>query len=157
MIQWQWEQLQNVNAWYYYVIVFVAIFLIGQYLLEKTGHKDELPKVDGVLTKKETGFWNSLFFEYFAWGGIQQIFVIWIVSFLAFNPWESFLSALLVFTSLHVPNWRLMQMTAIMGAMLYFGWYIMGYQSIVLVAFCHSMGGTLYGRTGLPMAVWRKI
>lgn len=55
----------------------------------------------------------------------------------------------------HFPNRRLTVATGMLGAFVYLGWYVLGFNSLIYTALLHTLGAKLYKGLGYEMRVWR--
>jgi hypothetical protein len=145
----------------YSVGVLVGVYFYGKGLYRKA--QKEYIYVDFKLSAFELSFLKDFSF-YFIWALVQQSIVLYVVSLV---PWHfmihnadisSYVIATVFFSVIcHLPNWLLVKNTFLLGILIYFAYYILGYNSIIWMAIIHGFGGTVIKKLGYDMRVWRGL
>ena len=139
-----------------FLIMFFGIvltFTIFTFIYKRLGK--EFIRIDFTLSAFEKDFWGK-FFWYIRWAAVQQI-LIGLLTFWISNPFAQYGAVCLLFAfGYHFLNWRLVFFTFCFGAVYYFAWVFLGFQSLLYLSILHAFGGTCYYRAGWDMRVWGR-
>ena len=111
--------------------------------------------------------WLKTFIKYLLWGMTpalpiissaigQQCIVLAVVWFLPVPVFaQNFLATVFFSVVYHLPNWRLVGISYMFGAVLYPIVFEFGLEWIALIAVLHAAGGTSLHRAGFDLRAWK--
>ena len=112
-------------------------------------------KADGKYSDFEKTFTQKLL-QYWLWAFIQQSIVFTVLLFIPLSYDFLYVIGVALFSFVfHLPNVRLMVFTFSFSLLFYYAYFFAGFTSLILLAFLHGFGGSLYYKLGWDMRVWR--
>jgi hypothetical protein len=143
---WQVAELVNPFSFFYFAVGLALVLAVGRYwYVFIEGKTFAMPVLD------------VSFVVYFLWAIFQQVLVAVVIHFskLDHAVFQYPAAVLLFAVVFHFPNRRLTVATGMLGAFVYLGWYVLGFNSLIYTALLHTLGAKLYKGLGYEMRVWR--
>lgn len=147
------QGLGNPWAYLFYAVMVGLTVIIFAVIYMTQGA--EYFKRDGILSQFERSFVKKLF-VYWLWAFVQQSIVFSVLYCIHLHDdWLYVIGVIFFAVVFHLPNLRLMAFTFCFASLFYYGYFFAGFTSLIMLAFAHAVGGTLYYLTGQDMRVWR--